>query len=175
MTRIRLAMGLPALALAVNMVAPTAAHPPDWNRHGVTRRIDVIPPLGNNLPRSYAARYNRPAYMTGLIMHWIEPSSQEAMAWHRAVHRGYYRNHAPRMETHYCYPKPWEALAIGGRTQRTAEGMQLPVEEVPAQQIPGYWEGAAESAVEPPYEIHVAPPAEVLPVPKLEFPSMIEQ
>jgi hypothetical protein len=173
MTRNGLALWLPALGLVVSMIAPAAAHPPDWNRHPVTPRIDVIPPLGNNLPRSYAARYNRPAYLTGLIMHWIEPTSQEAMAWHRAVHRGYYRDHAPRMETHYCYPKPWEALAIGARTQTT--GPQIPVEEVPAEEIPAYWEGAAEGAGKPPGAIHVAPPVEVLPVPRLEILPPIEQ
>lgn len=170
MTRIGLAVCLPALALVVNIVAPAAAHPPDWDRHGVTRRIDVIPPLGNNLPRSYAARYNRPAYLTGLISYRVAPTSQEAMAWHRADHRGYYRNHAPRMETHYMYPKPWEALAIGARTQTTAAGLQVPVEEVPAKEISGYWEGVPEgAAAEAPGEIHVAPQVEVLPVPRIEL------
>jgi hypothetical protein len=174
MTKIGLAASLSALALAMTSTTASAAYPWGWNRHPVTPRIDVIPPLGNNLPRSYAARYNRPAYVTGLIMHWIEPSSQEAMAWQRAVDRGYYRNHAPRMETHYCYPKPWEALAIGARTQTTADGVQVPIEEAPAKEISGYWEGAAGETAAPPEAVQIEPPAELLPVPRLQMSPLSE-
>ncbi len=41
------------------------------------------------------------------------------MAWHRAEHRGYYDCDYPRVETHYFYPKPWEAMRIGPRASRT--------------------------------------------------------
>lgn len=109
--------GLAFVAGIVTAVCPPSAaiaHFPDAAQHSVLPRIDVIPPLGNRLP-SYRERYNRPTYIGGKIAYWIAPSSQEAMSWHRSVHRGYYANHAPRMEDRYFYPKPWEVLTVGPR------------------------------------------------------------
>lgn len=91
---------------------------PNWKAIPVRPRIDVIPPLGNHLPYSYRARMNRPTYLGGRIAYTIEPSSQEAMAWQRAWERGYYADHAPRMETHYMFPKPWEVLGVGAKPKR---------------------------------------------------------
>ncbi len=157
MAKIALTIGLPALAGLFLAVAPTAAHPPDRTSHPVRPRIDVIPPLGNRLPMSYAARYNRPAYLTGLITYWIEPTSQEAMAWHRAVHRGYYANHAPRMETHYMYPKPWEIFGVGGNMQPA-----LATDAAAAQRMEG---AAGVAPTDSPRDAELAPPVELLPVP----------
>lgn len=148
------------LGLFVGMVSglvvasPSLAHHPDAANHPVRPRIDVIPPLGNCLP-SYRERYNRPTYLGGKIAYCIAPSSQEAMSWHRSVHRGYYANHAPRMEDYYLYPKPWEALVVGPR---------VPV---------GDSDRAAQPATdfEPPHlernveASQLAPEAEVLPTP----------
>jgi len=106
---------------------------PNWAAKPVRPRVDVIPPLGNNLPLSYAARFNRPSYLTGRMAYSIEPSSQEAMAWQRAVQRGYYANHAPRMETHYMYPKPWEVLGVDAKPKPLAEGA---IGETPPESIP---------------------------------------
>lgn len=91
---------------------------PNWKAKPVRPRIDVIPPLGNHLPDSYRARMNRPTYLGGRIAYTIEPTSQEAMAWQRAWERGYYADHAPRMETHYMFPKPWEKLGVGAKPKR---------------------------------------------------------
>ena len=88
---------------------------PHWKDKVVRPNIDLIPPLGNHLPYSYANRLNRPHYLVGKLMYTIEPSSQEAMAWQRARDRGHYANHAPRMETFYIHRKPWEALGPGPR------------------------------------------------------------
>jgi hypothetical protein len=162
MAKIRLSIGVPALAGLLLAVAPASAHHPDRATHPVRPRIDVIPPLGNNLPPSYAARYNRPAYLTGLITYWIEPTSQEAMAWHRAVHQGYYANHAPRMETHYIYPKPWEVLAMGARAK--------PADAETAAATAGSeheHEHDFEMIEAPPVIIEVVP--ELLPVPKINL------
>lgn len=102
--------------LNFGLAAPAArAQWPHWKDKVVRPNIDLIPPLGNHLPPSYASRYNRPKYLTGKLMYTIEPSSQEAMAWQRARNLGYYANHAPRMETRYLYRKPWEALGPGPR------------------------------------------------------------
>jgi hypothetical protein len=90
------------------------AHFPHYESKPVHPRIDVIPPLGNRIP-SYRERYNRPTYIGGKIAYLIEPSSQEAMSWHRSAHRGYYANHSPRMEDRYFYPKAWEVLTVGPR------------------------------------------------------------
>lgn len=101
-----------------------------WSRFEGSRRIDVIGPIGNRLPPSYRRQYNRPTYIGGKIAAKIAPSSQEAMAFHRAEELGLYDNngvkgalagkHCPpqRVEQHYFYPKPWEALAIGPRRDR---------------------------------------------------------
>jgi hypothetical protein len=102
-------------------------HPWPWSRYEGSRRVDVIGPIGNRLPQSYRRTYNRPSYLGGKIAAKIEPSSQEAMAFHNAQDLGLYDNnglkgavtckHCPpqRVEQHYFYPKPWEVLTVGPR------------------------------------------------------------
>lgn len=91
-----------------------AGHPEKQNQP-VHPRVDVIGPLGNRLPTSYRRRYNRPTNVGGRIAWAIAPSSQEAMAWHAATHRGDYECDRGRVELQYFYPKPYEALRIGTR------------------------------------------------------------
>jgi hypothetical protein len=94
-----------------------AAHDPIRENHRVIPYIDVIGPIGNRLPPGHRRKYNRPTYLGGKLMYYIAPSSLEAMSWHRAVHTGAYekpKKHI-RLEQHYFYPKPWEALKIGAR------------------------------------------------------------
>lgn len=170
--RLPLLTGLMLATAPLLLTPPADAHPPNWHAHPVRPRIDVIPPLGNNLPRSYAARYNRPAYLTGKLFYMTAPASREAMAWHRAVHRGYYANHAPRMVTQYFYPKPWEVLggsamskpaAVDGETIMSGEAVlngeagKLP-ELLP--QIPAPAELSEGVELAPPGEL-LPPPAEV--------------
>ncbi len=107
-----------ALIAVLTSDRTASAQFPNWKAQPVRPRGDVIPPLGNNLPLSYRARMNRPSYLSGRIAYTIEPTSQEAMAWQRAWERGYYADHAPRMETHYIYPKPWEVLGVGAKPKR---------------------------------------------------------
>lgn len=114
-SRIFMLAGAVAFLLSDNSAS---AQFPNWKAKPVRPRIDVIPPLGNNLPLSYRARMNRPTYLGGRIAYTIEPSSQEAMAWQKAWERGYYADHAPRMETHYMFPKPWEVLGVGAKPKR---------------------------------------------------------
>lgn len=140
---------------ATLVASPTLAHHPDAASHRVRPRIDVIPPLGNCLP-SYRDRYNRPTYFGGKIAYWIAPSSQEAMSWHRSVHRGYYANHAPRMEDHYFFPKPWEALTVGPRIPVAARDRDATAVSN------AYDPSSSELNVE---ILPVAPPAEILPTP----------
>jgi hypothetical protein len=94
---------------------PLSAHYPDRGSQRVHQRIDVIGPLGNRLPMEYRRRYNRPTNLGGKIAYHIAPTSQEAMRWHQATHRGHYHSGAPRMVDHYFYPKPWEMIPIGPR------------------------------------------------------------
>ena len=167
---LRLAL-LSTLAAPLLAAAPTAAHPPDWASHPVRPRIDVIPPLGNNLPYSYAARYNRPAYLTGKIAYCIAPTSREAMSWHRAAHRGYYADHAPAMQTHYLYPKPWELLGITSAHHRAAHSEGAHHGDVSAAEdvLPIGPDAPAGpgSATEPSSPaIELAAPIELLPVPQ---------
>ncbi len=106
-----------ALAMFTTALAPTIsfAHHPERETQPVHPRIDVIGPLGNRLPPSYRRMFNRPTYLGGKIAYHIAPSSQEAMAWHRAEHRGLYDGNCPRVVDLYFYPKPWEAMRTGQR------------------------------------------------------------
>lgn len=78
-------------------------------------RFEPIPPVGNQLPYSYRAKYNRPRWIAGKIAYYISPTSQEAMSWHEHVHRGSYRNHDGRIEKMYLFTKPWEIFTVGPR------------------------------------------------------------
>ena len=109
-------------AFSVCLLTTVQAHHPDKAHQQVHPRIDLIPPLGNWLPPSYRRRFNRPTNFGGRIAYHIAPSSLEAMAWHAATHRNAYKDHRPRLEMHYFYPKPWEVLKIGARPQTTSKG-----------------------------------------------------
>jgi hypothetical protein len=121
----------------VGFAAMAQAHHPNRECRTVKPRIDVIGPLGNNFRPSYRREMNRPRYLGGLIAYKIAPSSQEAMAWHLAEHKGAYASEAGRIEPHYFYRKPWEALKVGPRRsavsdaspslQPLAEGESVPV------------------------------------------------
>jgi hypothetical protein len=108
--------------LVAMMITSTPAHHPDRENQVVRQRIDVIGPLGNRLPPSYRRQYNRPTNLGGKIAYKIAPTSQEAMAWHAATHRGDYQCKAGRVVETYFYPKPYDVLPIGTRKQTvTAE------------------------------------------------------
>ena len=118
--RVAASFGTFVMLSALGLSTSAKAHHPDWDTKPVYPMIDVIGPKGNNLKPSYRRRYNRPRYVTGKLLYHIAPSSQEAMAWHRAVHADAYK--APkkhcRLEQHYFYPKPWEVLTVGPRTAK---------------------------------------------------------
>jgi hypothetical protein len=94
-----------------------SAHHPDREHQRIWPRIDVIPPLGYHLPMEYRRRFNRPTKVGGWIAYHIEPTSQEAMAWHDATHQRAYSDHRGRLEKHFFYPKPWEGLQLGPREE----------------------------------------------------------
>ncbi|WP_158222756.1 hypothetical protein [Rhodopirellula sp. MGV] len=111
------------------------AHHPDRENQTVHQRVDLIGPVGNRLPAGYRRTYNRPTYIGGKVAYYIAPSSQEAMAWHRAEHRGLYNEPCrdKRVTDLYFYPKPWEALLTGPRRQTdapTASVVLPPTEEM---------------------------------------------
>lgn len=93
------------------------AHEPNRACDPVTPRVDLIGPIGNNLPIGHRRKYNRPSYLEGKLAYLIAPSSQEAMAWHHAEHTGAYTDEKKchRYERHYWYPKPWQVLRVGQR------------------------------------------------------------
>jgi hypothetical protein len=103
--------------LAFALSGSGVAHEPFRENRRVLPYIDVIGPIGNRLPPSYRRKYNRPTNLGGMLMYYIAPSSLEAMAWHKAAHAGAYQKPKKhlRLEQHYFYPKPWEALRIGAR------------------------------------------------------------
>ncbi len=103
------------------MAVPVTAHHPNRETGPVIPRVDFLPPLGNRLPPEYRRVYNRPTYLGGKIAYLIAPSSQEAMAWHRAEHRGDYECNRGRVVNQYFYAKPYEALRIGGRRSVKAD------------------------------------------------------
>lgn len=104
-----------ATLMGISMLTASSGHPPDKANQPIYPNIDLIGPLGNRLPISYRRRYNRPTNIGGRIAYTIAPSSQEAMAWHAATHRGDYECDRGRVELQYFYPKPYEALRIGSR------------------------------------------------------------
>ncbi len=110
------------LCVVLTCVASTSlAHFPDRQNKPVRPHIDgLIGPLGNRLPPAHRRKYNRPSNIGGWLAYWAAPSSQEAMAWHNATHRGNYKEKMPRTEMRYFYPKPWEMLSIGPRPQQPA-------------------------------------------------------
>jgi hypothetical protein len=132
------------LLFVVFLSATLQAHHPNKECQDVHPRIDVIGPIGNRLPMSYRRRYNRPTNLGGKIAYHIAPSSQEAMAWHEATHNGAYSQHRGRIEKHFFYPKPWEALRVGPRKATSEElpadyqpdlGELGEVEEFPVEQL----------------------------------------
>lgn len=107
-----------AMAAAAPLLCPgktASGHHPEYQNQPVYPRIDVIPPLGNNLPAGYRRTYNRPTYWGGRLAYKFNPTSQEAMAWHRADHRGDYDCNRGRYVPFYQYLKPWEAIKVGAR------------------------------------------------------------
>lgn len=121
-------------ALSMILIASTSilsAQHPDRRNQPVWPIIDVIGPVGNNLPPSHRRTYNRPTYIGGKIAYWIAPASREAMAWQAAYQAGAYRNHLPRLDRHYFFPKPWEAIQIGTRTPRERPELEGPYEMLP--------------------------------------------
>lgn len=107
------------LALVLGLLSAasigSAGHPPGYVQP-VYPRIDVIGPVGNRLPPGYRRKYNRPSYLGGWIMSGIAPSSQEAMAWQKAVQQDAYKDKHTRQVMYYFFPKPWESLEVGPRT-----------------------------------------------------------
>ncbi len=65
----------------------------------------------------YRRAYNRPRFFAGWVAAQIEPTSQEAMVWYENLQAGRYdeRNMPPMCKTYY-YPKPWEVLQTGPRS-----------------------------------------------------------
>ena len=111
-----------ALLLGTTAVTCSAwAHHPERDCQPVRPRIDVIGPIGSNLPLSYRRRFNRPTNLGGWLAYKFVPTSQEAITWHKASHRGNYKNNSPRTEMQYFYPKPWEVLKMGPRPQTVGE------------------------------------------------------
>lgn len=119
-------MRLAVFGLLISSIAAPAvfAHHPNRESQPVRERVDVIGPIGNGLPASYRRVYNRPTHLGGKIAYWIAPTSQEAMAWHHATHRGDYRCDLPRAEEHHFYPKPYEVMRIGSRKLTVKENRE---------------------------------------------------
>ncbi|MCC9601387.1 hypothetical protein LOC67_12600 [Stieleria sp. JC731] len=130
----RLAMLLGGLAVSLPLAGSVArAHHPDRENQAVHQRVDVIGPVGNRLAPGYRRTYNRPSYIEGKIAYHIAPSSQEAMAWHRAVHRDLYSEskRCKRYTDLYFYPKPWEALLTGPRSSQGIGADETVIDSVP--------------------------------------------
>lgn len=124
--------------LAVTFVAVNAmAHKPNRECQCVKPRVDVIGPIGTNLRPSYRRVYNRPTFLQGGLAYLIAPTSQEAIAWHKADHQGAYKNELGRIEPRYFYKKPWEALRRGPRLSNVElqETTLQPLPEVDAAEM----------------------------------------
>ena len=112
--------------LTISLSVSAFAHEPHSQCKPITQPIDLIGPIGNDCRESYRRTCNRPRYLPGKIAYLIAPSSQEAMTWHRAEHLGAYEKDLGRIERHYFYPKPWEALRIGPRVSLASKKIPTP-------------------------------------------------
>ncbi len=121
-------MRLPVLFMLGCVCLPSdcGAHERYHGKHRTSQPVDLIGPMGNRMNASYRRRYNRPTNIGGRLSSWIAPSSQEAMAWHAATHRGDYRCVRQRTEQHYFHAKPYEMLVIGPRRRRSETNRQPP-------------------------------------------------
>lgn len=97
-----------------------AWHPERWFDPS-DPRPDFLPHTVTNAWVPYRKVYNRPTYVGGHIAAIVEPTSQEAMAWKIHKDNGDYRYHRPGTIPMYLYPKPWEVLPVGSRTQTGEE------------------------------------------------------
>lgn len=129
------------------------AHFPNREAKRVFPYIDVIPPIGKRLPLDYRRRYNRPKYICGMLAYLTEPTSQEAMAWHKAVHRGSYQTKM-RTEMRYFYPKPWEVMQIGPRTSMVEQpASPEPEPAVPEPAVPAIQQRYGEGLPDAVYDV----------------------
>jgi hypothetical protein len=150
------------LSIAFVCVASSCfAHHPDRANAPVRPRVDCIGPIGNRLPPSYRLRYNRPTNLGGHLAYVFAPTSQEAMAWHNAKHRGNYKNKMPRTVMQYFYPKPWELLNMTPQATMTeAPDPPVPVPVSPYRSPAPRPEPVLEPVLEPaPAELPPAAPA----------------
>lgn len=105
----------PALIVTALLAVDAQGHPPDRAHQTVRPRVEVIPPIGHRVP-DHRRTYNRPSDWVGRWAYHFAPSSQEAMSWHAAKHRGDYDQDCPRrVVPRYEYLKPWQAIATGPR------------------------------------------------------------
>lgn len=126
-----------ACFVATLVTVNAMAHEPNRECQCVKPRVDVIGPIGANLRPSYRRVYNRPTYLQGRLAYLIAPTSQEAIAWHKADHKGAYKNELGRIEPRYFYKKPWEALRQGPRLSNVEmqETTLQPLPEVDAAEM----------------------------------------
>jgi hypothetical protein len=106
------------LAVAASLVFLLAGH----CQAQIHRPYDPADPRPDLIPHPlyqawvpYRKIYNRPRYLGGYLASKIEPTSQEAMAWHDNVNAGLYGSGCKTRAPLYYFPKPWEALEIGAR------------------------------------------------------------
>lgn len=100
------------------LASSTWAAPPErlTLNHTEDPRPNILPDWIYNHHVPYRLVKNRPRYYSGKLMHYIAPSSLEALAWQENLDRGYYdSHHCPPLVKGYFYPKPWEAMNTGPR------------------------------------------------------------
>lgn len=113
------------LVSSVHAVNPFSSYLPFYHErptHNQTcdPRPNILPDSLYNHHAPYRLSHNRPRYVVGYLATIVEPSSQEAMAWHENYCQGNYETkHAPAVCKTYMYPKPWEALNVGPRPDTT--------------------------------------------------------
>jgi hypothetical protein len=124
-----------ALSCAVALVSTTASvktciagdHYAHFNPYDPRPDFFRLPVYNAWVP--YRKLHNRPTYIGGKVASVIEPTSQEAMAWHISKANGDYRNHRPGSIPTYYYPKPWESLQIGARPRQQVGVVQTQFDE----------------------------------------------
>ena len=124
---------LATLIVVGNAAISSARHP---DASGDPRPDLIAHPLYSNWT-SYRAENNRPSYVGGWMAYHLSRTSQEAMSWQENHCNGTYHTHCPTPVRMYYYPKPWEVLPVGARTNVPifTDASQVNPNVVPA--IPG--------------------------------------
>lgn len=121
---------------------PIQAAPPERPtfNHTADPRPNILPDSLYNHHVPYRLQYNRPTYHVGKALYYVvSPTSQEALVWKENLDACRYEGHnCPPMYKSFMYPKPWEVLNTGPRSNfaSASTAVRAPVQAAPVVPAP---------------------------------------